>query len=55
MRLTPGRSENDFLAGQRVGNAEAQRAGFDEVVLLNERGEVSECTAANIFAVKAGK
>jgi branched-chain amino acid aminotransferase len=32
--------------------AEAQREGFDEVVLLNERGEVSECTAANIFAVK---
>jgi branched-chain amino acid aminotransferase len=28
---------------------EAQRRGFDEVVLLNERGEVSECTSANIF------
>lgn len=24
--------------------------GFDEVILLNERGEVSECTSANIFA-----
>jgi branched-chain amino acid aminotransferase len=35
--------------------AEAQREGFDEVVLLNERGEVSECTAANIFAVKEKK
>ena len=35
--------------------AEAQREGFDEVVLLNERGEVSECTAANIFAVKNSK
>jgi branched-chain amino acid aminotransferase len=35
--------------------AEAQREGFDEVVLLNERGEVSECTAANIFAVKGDK
>jgi branched-chain amino acid aminotransferase len=34
--------------------AEAQKAGFDEVVLLNERGEVAECTAANIFAVRAG-
>src|SRR5712692_7455161 len=29
--------------------AEAQKEGFDEVVLLNERGEVAECTAANIF------
>jgi branched-chain amino acid aminotransferase len=34
---------------------EAQREGFDEVVLLNERGEVSECTAANIFAVRGEK
>lgn len=34
---------------------EAQREGFDEVILLNERGEVSECTAANIFAVKGEK
>lgn len=30
---------------------EAHERGFDEVVLLNERGEVSECTSANIFAV----
>lgn len=28
---------------------EAHDNGFDEVVLLNERGEVSECTSANIF------
>ena len=35
--------------------AEAKREGYDEVVLLNERGEVSECTAANIFAVRNDK
>ncbi len=29
----------------------AHEQGFDEVVLLNERGEVAECTSANIFAV----
>jgi branched-chain amino acid aminotransferase len=29
---------------------EAHLRGQDEVVLLNERGEVSECTSANIFA-----
>lgn len=29
----------------------ATRRGLDEVVLLNERGEVSELTSANIFAV----
>ena len=27
----------------------AQARGFDEVILLNERGEVSECTSANLF------
>jgi branched-chain amino acid aminotransferase len=31
---------------------EAHERGFDEVVLLNERGQVSECTSANIFAMR---
>jgi branched-chain amino acid aminotransferase len=31
---------------------EAHQRGFDEYVLLNERGEVSECTSANIFTVE---
>ena len=31
---------------------EAHHRGYDEVVLLNERGEVSECTSANIFIVQ---
>jgi len=35
--------------------AEAAKEGFDEVVMLNERGEVAECTSANIFAVKNSK
>jgi branched-chain amino acid aminotransferase len=35
--------------------AEATKEGFDEVVMLNERGEVAECTSANIFVVKDGK
>lgn len=33
----------------------AQRRGFDEVVLLNERGEVAECTSANIFIANGGQ
>lgn len=33
---------------------QAQQAGYNEVMLLNERGEVAECTAANIFCVKGG-
>lgn len=34
---------------------QALRRGFDEVVLLNERNEVTECTAANIFCVRRGE
>jgi branched-chain amino acid aminotransferase len=33
-------------------NEEAHEKGFDEAILLNERGHVSECTSANIFAVQ---
>ncbi|HUA17592.1 MAG TPA: aminotransferase class IV [Bryobacteraceae bacterium] len=34
---------------------EAHERGFDEVVLLNERGEVSECTSANLFVANGGE
>jgi len=34
---------------------DAQKAGWTEVILLNERGEVAECTSANIFCVTEGK
>ena len=30
---------------------EAHERGFDEMLLLNERGEVSECTSANLFVL----
>ena len=33
----------------------AHDRGFDEVVLLNERGEIAECTSANIFIAKGGR
>jgi branched-chain amino acid aminotransferase len=57
-----GRHAASPLAGVKVTSwlnnvwhlAEAQKAGWSEVVLLNERGEVAECTTANIFSVKDG-
>ena len=33
----------------------AQARGFDEVVLMNERGEVAECTSANLFIANGSK
>jgi branched-chain amino acid aminotransferase len=58
-----GRHAASPLAGVKVTSwlnnvwnlREAEQAGFDEVVLLNERGEVAECTAANIFCVHRGR
>lgn len=32
----------------------AHEHGLDEVILLNERGEVAECTSANVFVVQDG-
>jgi branched-chain amino acid aminotransferase len=34
---------------------EAQARGFDEAILLNEWGEVSECTSANIFIARGNR
>jgi branched-chain amino acid aminotransferase len=58
-----GRHAASPLAGVKVTSwlnnvwnlAEAQQRGYDEVVLLNERGEAAECTAANIFCVRSGR
>lgn len=58
-----GRHAASPLAGVKVTSwlnnvwnlYEAQQAGWDEVVLLNERGEVAECTAANIFCARAAR
>jgi branched-chain amino acid aminotransferase len=36
-------------------NERAHQQGFDEVILLNERGEIAELTSANIFAVHGGR
>lgn len=55
-----GRHAKSEFAGTKVlswafnltWNEQAHERGFDEVVLLNERGEVSECTSANIFVIE---
>ncbi len=36
-------------------NEMAQARGFDEALLLDEKGDVSECTSANIFIAQGGR
>ena len=47
------------IAGAYVNSAfiktDAQRAGFDEAIVLNENGHVSEGSAENLFMVRQGK
>jgi branched-chain amino acid aminotransferase len=45
-----GHYMNSILALQ-----DAQRRGFDEAILLNDRGDVAEGTGENIFVVKNGR
>lgn len=42
-------------AGNSTLMENAHAKGYDDVVLLNERGEVAECTSANIFVVRSGR
>lgn len=54
-----GRHAQSPFAGTKINSwaanlvlyEQAHQQGLDEVVLLNEHGNVSECTSANIFAV----
>ncbi len=48
-------SRERLPGGYRLGRGGSRKDGFDEVVLLNERSEVSDAPPANIFVVKNGK
>jgi len=57
--IPQGRHAGSAFAGTKVTSwaqnltwyETAHQQGFDEVILLNEHGQVSECTSANIFAI----
>lgn len=47
---TTGNYANSYLA-----KTEAVRLGFDEAIMLDPQGYVSECTGENLFVVRRGK
>ena len=47
---TTGNYVNSSLA-----KVEALKAGYDEAIMLNPDGLVSECTGENIFAAQVGR
>jgi branched-chain amino acid aminotransferase len=42
-------------ANSSLAKVEALRAGYDEAIMLNRQGLVSECTGENIFAARKGR
>ncbi|MGH9522961.1 MAG: aminotransferase class IV [Terriglobales bacterium] len=50
-----GTKVTSWLNNAWMVETQAHQRGFDDVLLLNERNEISECTAANIYLVKDGK
>ncbi len=52
--ILTGHKSLNYLAFS-LAHKEAKRGGADEGLLLNEMGNVAECTSANIFCVKDGK
>lgn len=52
--LPPASKTVANYANSSLAKVEALRAGYDEAILLNGAGHVSECTGENLFAVRGG-
>jgi branched-chain amino acid aminotransferase len=52
--LPPAAKGTGMYINSSMAKVEAVRAGYDEAILLNPQGYVSECTGENIFIVKNG-
>ena len=52
----PARAKvNGLYVNSALAKTEAQEAGFDEAIMLDDRGHVSEGSGENIFIVRKGK
>ena len=53
--LPPAAKTVANYANSSLAKVEALRAGYDEAILLNNEGLVSECTGENLFVVRGAK
>ncbi len=52
--IPPAGKANGQYLNSSLAKVEAQRAGYDEAVMLSEDGFVAECTGENIFVIRDG-
>jgi branched-chain amino acid aminotransferase len=53
--IPPAAKVTGLYVNSSLAKVEALKAGYDEAILLNPQGYVSECTGENIFVVKDGR
>ncbi|HEY3238776.1 MAG TPA: branched-chain amino acid transaminase [Acidimicrobiia bacterium] len=53
--IPPAAKVTGLYVNSSLAKVEALKAGYDEAILLNPQGYVSECTGENIFVVKGGR
>ncbi len=53
--MPPAAKGTGMYINSSMAKVEALKAGYDEAILLNPQGVVSECTGENIYIVKGGR
>ena len=53
--MPPASKTTGNYVNSSLAKVEALKAGYDEAIMLNRQGLVSECTGENIFCVRNGK
>ena len=53
--MPPASKTTGNYVNSSLAKVEAIKAGYDEAIMLNRNGLVSECTGENLFAVRHGK
>ncbi len=53
--IPPAAKVTGLYVNSSLAKVEALKSGYDEAILLNSLGQVSECTGENLFVVKGGR